>query len=203
MGLINLSNNLMAYRETTWANRPTIAKTGDYIIVTDIGPSREVFFYTGSRWAPLNGNIVLAQTNTRIDLTGVTGLVEMASVGVKGGLMSANGMLEITCLWGYTNSANSKTLGIRFSGSGGTAYFGRSETTSAVHHMQTLIRNANSVSSQTGVGAALSGGYGSTSGTLTTSSVSTSSDTTVSITGNLASAAETITLYGYKVMYRE
>ena len=203
MSILNLSTRTGGLPEYTWANRPTKPQTMDYIVITDIGPSKEIFFYTGSRWIPLNGNIVLAQTNTRIDLTGVTGLVEMASVAVKGGMMSANGMLEIYTLWGYTNSANSKTLGIRLGGSGGTAFFARSETTSAVHHAMTIIRNANSVSSQVGVGSALAGGLGSTSGTLITSSVNTANDTTVSITGNLASAAETITLYGYKVLYRE
>ena len=203
MSILNIPNRTGGFPEYTWANRPTNAQMLDYIVVTDIGPADEIFFYTGSRWSPLNGNLVIAQSNTRIDLTGVTGLVELVSVPLKGAMMAPNGQLEITTLWGYNNSANTKTIGIRLGGTGGVAYLSRSETATAGHHIATIIKNANSVSSQVGAGSSLAGGFGSSSSTLVTGSLNTASDTTISITGSLSSAAETITLYGYKVLYRE
>lgn len=203
MGAINLPNNTMNYAEYTWSNRPTLAKAGDYIIITDIGPSSEVFFYTGTRWAPLNGNVVLGCSNTSVVLTGTTTNTTLANITVKGGLMAANSVIEILTIFEYTNSANNKTIGIRFNGTGGTLYYARSETTSAACQVYTQIRNMNSTSSQLGMGSSVAGGFGITTQALTTSSIATNVDVDINIRVQLALGTETATLHGYRVVYRE
>lgn len=203
MGLFGNKTKDTNYPRFTWANRPTKALVGSIIDITDIGSSNELFTWNGTRWAPSNGSVLVSQSNVKVDYTGSTGAVVMATITIPGGLMSANGILEVLTSWQYTNSANSKTIAIRFSGTGGTAFFSRAETTTASHQVNLLIRNANSISSQIGMNGGATGSFGTSTGAIATSSVNTGSDTTISISGNLALSSETISLYSYRVNYRE
>lgn len=203
MGLISFNQNSLDYPKYTWATRPSKAQAGSIINITDIGSSNELFTWNGTRWAPSNGSVLVSQSNVKVDYTGSTGTLVLATITIPGGLMSANGILEVLTSWQYTNSANSKTITIRFSGAGGTSFFSRTETTTASHQVNLLIRNANSTSSQVGMNSGATGSFGTSSGAIITSSVNTGSDTTISISGNLALSSETISLYSYRVNYRE
>jgi len=203
VGTINLNNFSFDYQQYTWANRPTKALTGSFICITDIGPSDEIFRWNGTRWAPMNGSILLAQTGVRVDLTGTTTTTTLASVTVPGGLMSANGILEVHSFWSYPNNANNKTIYVKYSGTGGTSFLGRTETTTVINQSITLIRNTNSTSAQIGSNGGLAGGVGVGTGATITNTVNTASDSTISIMGALGVSTDTISLYGYRIIYRE
>lgn len=203
MGLINFNENGLDYAKYTWANRPTQAQQGSIITITDIGASDEFFTWTGSRWAPLNGNVVLGQTNVAASVTGTLTTTQLGLVTVPGDLIGPNGVLEIFHTWEITNSANIKLIVVRMNGSGGTPFFSRSETTQAFHQALTSIRHANSTSSQVGSNASLNGGFGTSTGAYQSSSISTSSNFDIYLSGTLNDITETITLINLRVVYRE
>lgn len=115
--------------------------------------------------------------------------------------MGPNDSLRVSALYSYTNSANSKTLRIRFSTSsgdisGGASVMAVASTTTAAQYTQTLIHAANSTSSQ----------ITQSTGTIQTSAaapVSSNFDTTtttyLNFNGQLSNTGETITLLAYNV----
>lgn len=203
MGTINFTQNSFDYPQYTWANRPSKALTGSIIIITDIGASDEFFTWTGTRWAPLNGCIVVGQTNTSVSVTGTAAVTQMASITVPGGLMGPNGILEVFHMWTYTNSANNKAIIVRMNGPSGTAFFSRGEQTTTFHQALTIIRNNNSVSAQKGPVISLSGGFGTSTGTESTGAINTGNNFDIYASAQLTNTGETITLQNIRVVYRE
>src|SRR5687767_4986995 len=63
---------------------------------------------------------LLAASPAAIAHTGTTDETVVATVVIPGGLMGTNGRLRVTSLWTWPNSANSKTVRVRFSGLSGT-----------------------------------------------------------------------------------
>lgn len=196
------------YTATTWANRPSSAKPNEIIKVTDIGPVDELFFYTGSRWAPLNGTLVLASTNTSVSVTGTVDQTELATFTLPGGLVSANGVIEISSFWTVTNSANSKIIKIKIGQTsdpvtGGSSFVNRTETTILYHQHFCALRAANATNAQKAASSTLAAGFGSTTGTIFTNNYDLTTDKKIFCTGQLANTGETITLRGYRAIYRE
>jgi uncharacterized protein YbjQ (UPF0145 family) len=138
---------------------------------------------------------VLAASGVLASHTGSTSETALATIAVPAGAMGANGILRVTSLWSYTNSANTKTLRMRLGGLAGTLFMEIAATTTAYYYSQRLIQNRNSQSSQIGQ----QGGTGTftTAANATTGTVDTSSAQDLVLTGQLASAGETITLEGY------
>lgn len=208
MGIINLPDNTFEVTKYTWATKPSYAKTGDLIMITDIGPVDEVFKWTGSRWAPLNGQCLIYSTNTSVSVTGTASETELGSVTIPGGLMSSNGLLECSSFWTVTNSANSKFCKIKLGETsdpvtGGTSFLSRTETTILYHQHFMTIRNENSTSSQKSTPVGLGTGWGTSTSSRQTGSYATASDKKFFITGQLANTGETITLRGWRLMYKE
>lgn len=200
--------NSFPLKTSTWANRPTTAQVGDLIMITDIGPVDEVFKYNGTRWAPINGQCLLASNNTSVSVTGTTSQTELGVATIPGGLVSSNGMLEIYCFWSMTNSANTKTTRIKLMETsdpvtGGTGYHGIANSTILYHQMTVRIHSANSTSSQKGVGYWQAGGVGSLAQAPVTSTYNFSTDKKIQLTGQLTNTGETITLRGWRLMYKE
>ena len=142
--------------------------------------------------------IVLAASAVAASVTATTSEEELATVRIPADSMGPNGVLRITTLWTYTNSANNKLLKVRFSGISGTAYMANTETTTAFRSDQRKIHNRGSRSSQGG-GASGVTAFGTGTGAPVTSAVDTTVETTLSITGQKASAGETLTLENYLV----
>lgn len=203
MSVVNLPIKKITSKKFTWATRPTSSQVGDLILITDVGASDELFRWTGSRWAPANGQIILASKASNLSLTGTTTLTQIDFITVPGGLMSANGQLEIMSLWAYPSSANTKTLRIYFGEIAGTAYTSRAETTTAGCQLYTAIRAANSTTAQKGANNNIVGGLGANNALITTTAFDTSVARDISFAGILALSTETITLKGFKVTYRE
>lgn len=138
--------------------------------------------------------IVIAKSGVAVPLTGTTSETTLATITIPAGAMGANGLIRVSSVWSYTNSANNKTLRARF---GGTSIAATAYTTTASAPLGCLIANRNSASSQV-VGLA-SGLFAATNTTPTTSSINTSNAADITLLGTLASAAETITLESYLV----
>ena len=126
-----------------------------------------------------------------------TAELALATVNIPAGAMGLNGRLRIETSWTFTNSSNNKTLKIRFGGIGGTALFSTVRTTSDNHFEIRSIANRNSASSQVSQGAGSN--FGGFTGGLSTATIDTSAATTLVITGQKATAGETLTLESYMV----
>jgi len=139
---------------------------------------------------------VLGVSGAAVSCAADTAENTLATVTIPAGVMGTNGVLRVTTLWSYTNSANNKTLRINF---GGTAYLSNVATTTVAVQALVMIRNRGVTNSQVGFTNATFSAIGTTTGTLTTSSVDTTSAQSLTITGQKASAGETLTLESYLV----
>jgi hypothetical protein len=203
MSLINLPVKKQAVEKYTWSTKPATAQENKRIIITDIGPADETFIFKNNRWAPINGQINLSTLAINVSVTGTTTNTQLHEVVVPAGLMSANGQLEVASLWSYTNSANSKTLRLYFGSFGGDSFIARVETSTTTSQYYTNIRNTNSVSTQIGLNGATTGGIGANGGAPSSGTVDTSLNQSLFFGAQLANSGETITLKGYKIIYRE
>jgi hypothetical protein len=140
---------------------------------------------------------LLCSGTTALAVTGTLTETTLATCTVPAGAMGLTGSVRIETTWSYTNSANSKTLRVKF---GGTSYLAVALTTSATGADVRIIRNRNSASSQIGnIGTGTPAYTLNSSAALPTSSVDTTAAVTILLTGQLANTGETITLEGYEV----
>ena len=138
---------------------------------------------------------VVGQSAVAVSHTGDANEFTFATITVPAKSMGPNGRVRITTLWTHTNSANNKTLKIKF---GSTTYKTIVDAASATDRFQAEIANRNATNSQ--VGSAIdSGGFGTSGSAVVTSSEDTTANVTVAITGQLATSTETITLESYLV----
>ena len=203
MSVVNLPIKKITSKKFTWATKPTSPQVGDLIVITDVGLSDELFRWTGTRWEPINKQIVLSAQSINSSVTGTTTNTQLHEVVVPGGLMSPNGQLELMTLWTYTNSANTKNLRVYFGSFGIALYTNRADTTTTIHQIYTAIRNNNSITSQIGINPGVIGGLGSTGNSNASSSVNTALNSSIYWGGQLVNNSEVITLKAYKVTYRE
>ena len=122
----------------------------------------------------------------------------LATITVPAGAMGLNGILRVTTLWTVTNSGNLKTLRARLGGIGGTDYMTIGLTAALSHHHVVMIRNRGAANSQIGFTPS-SIPFNTSTGANITSAIDTSAAQTFVITGQKASAGETITLESYLV----
>lgn len=143
--------------------------------------------------------VLAASAATGMAVTTGTAETTLATVPIPAGAVGANGVIRITTLWSYTNSANTKTLRVRLGGIAGTSFGATVATTTADVQMMHIIRARNSTSSQVGFAA----NAGSTFTTTITGAAGGSLDMTVAqdlvFTGTTALSGETITLESYIV----
>jgi len=186
---MELSNPLIS--EYTWANKPSVAPLGQIICVTDVGENGALFRGNGTRWVRMH-NIRYYDLGAAVSLTGTTSETTLASFTVNGGLMGAKGKLKIWPLLSMTNNANSKTLKLKMDGN---VIYGNTRANEAHIQFLSVVRNTNSESSQK-ISSGITVGLGTSTAAITTLSVDTSVDFTISITGQLANAADSLTLDG-------
>lgn len=138
----------------------------------------------------------VAQSAAASLVTGTLTKTALATISIPGGMLSANGMLRISTLWSYTNSANNKIISIEF---GGTAFFTATATTTNEFNDISMIRNRNSVTAQ--IAHLANGGnrLGTAGSAPTTGAVNTAVDQNVIFYGTLANTGETITLEAYTI----
>jgi hypothetical protein len=149
--------------------------------------------------AVVNGPRLLAASAVAASVTGTVNETALATVTIPGGAMGLNGGLHIHTTWSHTNSVNNKTLRARLGGIAGTQYMTQVATTTASLSDFRRVRNRNSASSQVGATGAASVPYGATGAAIVTSAVDMSASVDLVLSGQLASAGETITLENYEV----
>lgn len=132
--------------------------------------------------------------HTPVTLTGTTAETVLWQGTITANVMGKNGVLRITHLWSYTNSANTKNLRVRFNGIGGTVFFNNVASTTNSTQSQTIIRNRNSTSSQIGFAAGSVNSFSTSTGNPVTSSINTTGDVLLVLTGQLGTSTETIQL---------
>ena len=119
----------------------------------------------------------------------------LATITVPAGALGSSGAVRISCLFSYTNSANNKTLRVKF---GGTTYFSQVVTTTGLQSLTVGVSNRTSAT-QVGWFPLNPNPYNAQAGSAVTSSVDTSAAVTILITGQKATAGETLTLECYSV----
>ncbi|MBI1401464.1 hypothetical protein [Hyphomonas sp.] len=123
--------------------------------------------------------------------TGDTNETAIRSITIPGGAMGPNGYVELEVAFSWTSSANNKVFRIRNGSMAGGAPMSSTVTTNASRTWRGRIRNRNSQSSQINPANLASGvGDGSSAHVLTT--VDTSTDWTIYITGTLANTGEEV-----------
>jgi len=139
---------------------------------------------------------VLAASAVAAAHTGDTLETPLATIAIPAGAMGPNGQLRVTTQWSYTNSANGKTLRVRFGGGAGTSYLAQAVAATASAQFQNRIGNRGAANSQVGNSNTA---FGTTTAGVVTSAVDTSAGVNLVITGQVANTAETVTLESYLV----
>ena len=178
----------------TWANKPAIAPLGQIICVTDVGENGSLFRGNGTSWVRMH-SVRYYDLAATVTLSGTTLETELTSVTIKGGLMGAKGKLKIWPLLSMTNNANGKTIKLKMDGN---VFYGNTRTNEVQLHFLSIVRNTNSQSVQK-ISSGITAGLGVTTGAVTSLTVNTSADFTLSITGQLAHSTDTLTLEGFFV----
>lgn len=179
----------------TWAAKPAAPNVGDRIQLTDYG--NRIFYWTGTLWVADSAR-PFAQSGASSSVTGTTTKTTLAQVTIPGGMMGSNGVLRISPIWTWTNSANTKVAELML---GNTSIFALSASTSGEFAQIFNLRNRGSQSAQIGgiPGNQTSSSFAVTGGTPNTFGVDTSIDQVLSFKATLANTGETITLEGYTV----
>lgn len=200
MGLINLPKKGLF---TTWSNRPSASSmTGKIIRISDLGYGNNLFISNGTRWQPLGGSCLVAQSNVTSTVTGTAVETTLATITVPGGLMSNNGILEVYSLWSYTNAATSRNLRARF-GAGSVSFMSSTTTTTNTSQSKFYIRNMNATNSQTCQPVGFTQTYTTSTGGISTFSQDTSIDFTVVFSSTLTDTSQFVSLEGYTIFYTE
>ena len=176
--------------EYTWANKPSVAPLGQVICITDIGENGSLWRGNGTKWVKLNA-FVLYSNLTTVSLTLTTLETTLATIPIKGGVLGANGKLRFYILGTVTNSANSKSFRLKHAA---TTLWQVAYTTAAGVTAQILFLNKNSESSQVTAlfNTAILSGSAATA--VTPSAIDTSADFSLTITGQLANNADSISV---------
>ena len=146
-----------------------------------------------------SGITVFAQSAVAVSGAADANENTLATITIPGGTIGANGSVRIWTSWTLTNSVNNKTMRIRLGGISGTQFMAYIATTSASFNAVRSISNRNSQSSQVGSMPIGSSSFDISTGSLPTGTVDTSIDQTLVITGQKATAGETLTLERYLV----
>jgi hypothetical protein len=139
-----------------------------------------------------------------VTLTGVVPETIMASLRIPAGSIGKNGAVQVTALWTYPNSANNKALVTRFSataGVTGSTVETFNATTTATAQTLVIMHANNATNAQAFYVSPVANPYGTNTTALNTTTVDTTADSFVNITGTVAGAGETLTLqHAYAVV---
>lgn len=140
---------------------------------------------------------VLAQSCQAVALTGSTNETTLATIAIPAGLLQTNGKIVVSTIWSFTGSTNAKTKRVKL----GTTAFMAVATTGGTS--VTLFREfaifARGRASQLAILSSAPSGQGAQTSANTTGTENLDSDLNLTITGQLASAGETLTLEAYTV----
>ena len=187
----------------TVANLPAAsAASGQMVRVTDLGTGSAVFVSNGSHWLPV-GEVLLYVDNVGATLTTVTTETVLSEFTLNKKLASPNMTIVVNSLWSMNNSANIKTPRVRFGGIAGTEYVNPQIASNSSFQPECLIRFRNALNSQIAMAGTQWSSYGAAGGAVVTSSLDmTVNDAAIVLSGQLANAADYLTLRGYTITLR-
>jgi len=172
---MELSNPLIS--EYTWANKPSVAPSGQIICVTDVGENGILCRGDGTKWIRMHPTI-LYNLATPIVLKDTTAVTTLLTIPIPAALMGLIGRLTMISFFALTNNANNKTLR---AGIGANTVAVQGAASMAATGFNFWLLNLNSATAQ-----------------RNNSSTLFAIDTTVSmdliITGQLANATDSMTL---------
>ena len=161
----------------TWANKPSVAPSGQIICATDVGENGILCRGDGAKFIRLNP-VNFYSSASSLAVTGTTAETTLLATSIPAGFINKRGRLNVLGLMLLTNNANLKTLKVKF---GGQTLATVTSTSQAALGFSTWLLNLNSETSQKNGNA-----------------VSFTIDTTIAndlvITGQLANAGDTVTL---------
>lgn len=171
--------------------------TGVLLRVIDL-PQKPLFQWIGSMWMPIAGVIVLAQSALAVNGAADTNENVLLTVNIPGGLLGPNGYFRLTTTWTLTNSANTKTARLRYSGAAGAQLHAGNYGSAAGALIIQGFANRGLANSQIGLGAQSGGIFVLAAGTAPlASAVDTSVATTAVLSMQKGSAGEIATLDSY------
>lgn len=139
---------------------------------------------------------VLEDSGTAVSVSASTDEETLATITVPGNAMGPNGHLRIWTAWAWGSSGNIKTPRVKV---GGTLYSSQTPTTTTGAALLTQVRNINDAESQISYGASGLIGLGISSAAIITSSIDTTADFDIELTGQKANSGDTLTLQSYCV----
>jgi|SRR5215203_3192018 len=140
---------------------------------------------------------IIGRSAVAVTHTGNLNETTLATVTIPGGAMGKNGLVRITAMWTFINSANNKVTRIRF---GGQSLSGLTHTTTSLYREMKDIANRNAENSQIGTPAAIGGGgFGTSTAAKVETTVDTSAAVNITFTATLTLDTESITLESYLV----
>lgn len=195
--VLNDGGQVGVAKQFTWLSKPLASAYIGTAFISDIGIRGSHWRSDGTTWAPVGGRVVLGTGSGLSVSANSTTKESLVSITIPAGLIGANGHLEVTHFWSFTNSANTKTFTVEL---GGTAFFNVAHTANAIFlPPPTCIWNNNSETSQIAFAATNGNSTVATSTAATTASLDTTLSQVLTITGTKATGTETITLAGYTV----
>lgn len=141
---------------------------------------------------------IINQSAVAVTAPANTNETVLETITVPGGVMGPNGSIRITSIWSFTNNINAKTPRLRIGGAGGTVVWAPSAASIAVLTGHRYIFNRGVQGSQV-AGPIDVNGYGTSTGALVTAVIDTSQSFDLVLSGQKATAGDTLTLEGYSV----
>lgn len=178
--------------EYTWANKPSVAPSGQIICITDVGENGSLWRGNGTSWIKMSV-IPLLNLTTTVSLTGTTSETTLQTLNISGGVMGSKGKLRIYVMYNVTNNANTKTLRLKNSG---LSLWQLAAATAVGAFSHTFIANMGSESSQITSLFNTAGFGGNTVTTNTTSTINTAADFVLTLTGQLGNSGDTLSVLG-------
>lgn len=139
---------------------------------------------------------VLAMSSVAITAPADTTENTLATVTLPGGALGPNGQCRITTMWTTTNNANTKTLRTKF---GGTTIGAIAQTTNVSLRDQRQFGNRGDQASQVATTTGTTTGFGPSTAAVTTMTLDTTVNQSVTITAQKADGADTARLEMYLV----
>ena len=161
----------------TWANKPSVAPLGQIICVTDVGENGILCRGNGTKWVRMHPTI-LYNLATPIVLTNTTAQTTLLTITIPAALMGSIGRLNMLSFFALTNNANNKTLRAAV-GANQVAVQGAASLAATGFNFWLL--NLNSATAQR-------------NNSSTLFAIDTTASMDLIITGQLANAADSMTL---------
>lgn len=157
---------------------------------------------SGSAFDVLHGLMIVGQSAVASSTTGSTTETALGSIKVPGNLMGPNGCGRVVTTWTYTASTNTKTWRTRIGAANdltGTVIFTNNTAvgTNVTARFENQFCNRNATNSQLANGIS---GFGASAVANVATTVDTTQDSYIVITGQNGNSGETITLESYQVL---